>query len=100
MFEIDAQGNFSIKTSAVFENQEHVRKDSSHAAHAACIALILRGMAFRLKKATLLLKRGEVAKSQKMLETLRHQALKTYAQEPEIRNIDDIQHRILACDKA
>jgi len=95
MFEIDSNCNIRIQTSAIFDNQDHVRKDHSHAVHAASIALTLRGAALRLKKALHLARRHDRVKSKKLLEVLRREALREQAAASKADNLDDLQHQLL-----
>lgn len=99
MFEIDNNSNFKIQTSALFDNQNHVQKDRAHAAHAAGVAMTLRGASLRLKKALCLGKRHEMAKSKKLLEVLRREALREHAVASKADNLDDLQHQILTNER-
>lgn len=76
-----------------------MRKDSSHAAHAAGIALTLRSASLRLKKALHLGKRHEMAKSKKLLVALRREALREHATASKADNLDDLQHQLLVNER-
>lgn len=97
MFEIDStNNNLKIKTSAIFDNQEHIQKDHSHAVHAASAAVTLRCAALRLQKALRLSRRREVATSQKLLEVLRREALREHARAIKADNLDDLQNQLFS----
>lgn len=99
MFEIDNDSNFRIQTSAIFENQDHVLRDNAHARHAAGVALTMRRASLRLKKALCLSKRRDLAKSKKLLEALRREALREHATASKADNLDDLQNQLLMSER-
>ena len=100
MFEIDTNSNLTIKTSAIFDTQDSIEKDHSHKAQAAGVAALLQEASLRFKKTLHLGDRHALAKSQKLLDALRREAIRAQAETLQVNSLDDLQHEILASDKA
>lgn len=100
MFEIDTNRNLTIKTSAIFEVQENLEKGHSHLAQAAGVAKILQGAAKNFKKRMHLNDRHALAKSQKLLDTLRREAIRAQAEALQADSLDDLEHQLITSDRA